>query len=147
MNISEAARKSGLSAKMIRYYEAIGLFPPMARSEAGYRRYTDQDLQTLLFVKQARSLGFSMAHISELMRLWRDGNRASSAVKQLAEAHIADLDAKATALVAMSRALKALVDSCPGDDGSACPIVDGLADERMASTSIPARTNSQRLRP
>ena len=127
MNISQAAAQSGLSAKMIRHYEGLGLIPAAVRSEAGYRHYRDTDLDTLRFIKQARALGFSLDQVADLLALWRDRERSSADVKRLALAHIADLDAKIEQLTAMSRALKHLANHCHGDDRPDCPIMDGLA--------------------
>ena len=127
MNIGEAARASGISAKMLRHYESVGLLARPARSEAGYRRYDAAEIRALRFVRHARDLGFSLAEIGELLALWRDGRRASADVKRLALAHVAALDAKAAELRDMSRTLRSLADACPGDDGPACPIIEGLA--------------------
>ena len=127
MNIGEAAAASGVSAKMIRYYEEVGLIAPAGRSAAGYRRYAGADVQTLQFLRRARSLGFSVAQMRELLALWRDENRASADVKRLALAHAAQLEEKAQAIAEMSRALRHLAERCEGDDRPDCPIIDGLA--------------------
>ena len=130
MNIGEAARVTGVSAKMIRYYESIELIPEAVRSESGYRNYTDSDLNTLRFIKRARGLGFSVEQMTELLALWRDRHRASADVKAMALAHVAALEAKAEALQAMSRALKHLADHCHGDDRPDCPIINDLAEAK-----------------
>ena len=127
MNIGEASRASGVSAKMIRYYEEVGLVAPAARSPAGYRRYAEADVQTLRFLRRARSLGFSVVQMRELLALWRDENRASADVKRLALAHAAALEHKAQAIAEMSQALRHLADRCDGDHRPGCPIIDELA--------------------
>jgi Cu(I)-responsive transcriptional regulator len=127
MNIGEAARDSGVSAKMIRYYESVGLLPRAERAESGYRVYRDADVHTLRFIRRARDLGFSMEQITELLVLWRDHGRASADVKKLAQTHIAELEKRATQLMAMSRTLRHLADHCHGDQRPDCPILDDLA--------------------
>ena len=130
MNIGEAARASGVSAKMIRYYEGAGLIRPPARSEAGYRRYAPQDVEVLRFLSRARSLGFSVEQMRELLALWGDEHRASADVKRLALAHADALEEKARAIAEMGRALRHLAERCDGDDRPGCPILDDLADGR-----------------
>ncbi len=127
MNIGEASAASGVSAKMIRYYESIGLIKPAERNTAGYRRYRPADVQTLRFLKRARSLGFSVVQMRELLALWRDEKRASADVKRLALAHIAVLEAKAREIADVTRALRDLADRCDGDHRPGCPIIDNLA--------------------
>ncbi len=127
MNIGEAARGSGVSAKMIRHYESIGLLPPAARSEAGYRRYTDADLHTLRFIRHARDLGFDLGTIRALVSLWQDRGRESREVKRLAEAHIDALRGKLDQLQKMIIALEHLTACCRGDERPDCPIIDELA--------------------
>ena len=127
MNIGEAAAASGVSAKMIRYYEGIGLIRPAERSSAGYRRYSPADVQTLRFLKRARCLGFSVDQMRELLALWRDERRASADVKRLALAHVAALEAKAREIAEMSGALRHLAERCDGDHRPDCPIIDELA--------------------
>jgi MerR family copper efflux transcriptional regulator len=128
MNIGEAATASGVSAKMIRYYEEVGLIRPPARTAAGYRLYASADVQTLRFLKRARNLGFSVDQMRDLQALWRDEHRSSAEVKQLALAHAQALDAKARALAEMSHALRHLADRCEGNDRPDCPIIDELSD-------------------
>ena len=127
MNIGELARVTGVSAKMIRYYEATGLVAKAARSEAGYRNYTDADVHALRFVRRTRDLGFSVEQIGELLALWRDRTRASADVKRVALAHVEALEAKAAELHAMSLTLRHLAESCEGDARPDCPILDDLA--------------------
>lgn len=126
MNIGEAAAASGVSAKMIRYYEAIGLIGRIERDGANYRCYSVAEVQTLRFLRRARDLGFSVEQMRELLLLWRNEHRASADVKRLALAHAAELDRKAEAIAAMSRALQDLVAHCDGDHRPECPILDDL---------------------
>lgn len=127
MNIGETARASGVSAKMIRHYEDIGLIPKASRAESGYRRYNANDVHTLRFVRQARNLGFSIRQIGELLGLWRNQRRSSSKVKALALEHIDELDARIRELEAMKQTLQKLAAHCHGDERPECPILDGLA--------------------
>lgn len=126
-NIGEASALSGVSAKMIRHYEAVGLIPRPARTFAGYRLYSDADVHRLQFIKRARTLGFSMKQIEALLGLWDDRSRASSDVKHLAKAHAAELAQKIEEMQAMQRALETLARRCHGDDRPDCPILDDLA--------------------
>ena len=127
LNIGEAARASGVSAKMIRHYEEIGLIPKAGRTGAGYRLYREADVHRLRFVRRARDLGFSMKEIEALLGLWNDRRRASSEVKRLATRHIADLDQKIAELQAMRRTLAGLSRHCHGDHRPDCPILEDLA--------------------
>jgi MerR family copper efflux transcriptional regulator len=128
MNIGEAARASGVSAKMIRHYESMGLFPAAGRSESGYRQYTDKDVHILRFIRQSRELGFSLEQIRELLGLWQNRRRPSRQVKALAQAHIQELEQKLNEIQAMKSTLEHLVHCCQGDDRPDCPILDRLAD-------------------
>ncbi|CAN5492757.1 Cu(I)-responsive transcriptional regulator [soil metagenome] len=128
LNIGEAAEASGISAKMIRHYEDVGLLPAAARTDAGYRRFDERDINTLRFVRRSRDLGFSLPEIKELLNLWQNRRRPSRLVKAMAQAHIAELDRKAQALLAMKATLAHLVHCCHGDDRPDCPILEGLAD-------------------
>ena len=125
--IGEAARASGVSAKMIRYYESIGLIAAPARSAAGYRFYDERDVQTLRFIRRARDLGFPVEDIGKLLELWRDGARSSADVKRLAEHHISALEEKIAALQSMQRTLQNLLQHCHGDERPDCPIPDDLS--------------------
>ena len=127
MNIGQAAAASGVSAKMIRHYEQVGLFPQPHRTDAGYRQYTEQEVHTLRFIRRARDLGFSIQQIGELVGLWHDRRRPSRQVRALAEAHIQELEQKAQALLAMKATLEHLVHCCHGDDRPECPILEELA--------------------
>ncbi len=127
MNIGEAASASGVSAKMIRHYESIGLIGAARRTDAGYRVYARQDVQVLQFIHRARVLGFSLDQIRELLALWQDKGRASADVRSLARAHIEELNRKIAELEAMRRTLERLAASCHGDSRSDCPILDDLA--------------------
>jgi MerR family copper efflux transcriptional regulator len=126
LNIGEAAAQTGLSAKMIRHYESIGLIGTAARTEAGYRRYDAQDLRTLRFVRHARELGFGLERIGRLVSLWRDPGRASADVKRIALEHVAELDRQIELLQRMRDALADTADHCRGDRRSVCPILDDL---------------------
>ncbi|MDA1117267.1 MAG: Cu(I)-responsive transcriptional regulator [Proteobacteria bacterium] len=135
MNIGETAKHSGVSAKMIRHYEGIGLIPKATRSYSGYRTYAASDVHTLRFIRQARNLGFSIKQIEQLLGLWRNQRRPSSKVKALAQAHIAELDARIAEMQAMKRTLQDLAVHCHGDDRPECPILDGLAAPLAADAS------------
>lgn len=145
MNIGETARASGVSAKMIRHYEDIGLIPKAGRSDAGYRRYNGNDVHTLRFIRQARNLGFSIRQIEELLSLWRDQRRPSRKVKALAQAHVAELDARILELEAMKHTLQALAAHCHGDDRPECPILEGLAAPAAIAAPRAARKDVARL--
>ena len=125
--IGVAAQRAGISARMVRHYEALGLLPGVARTDSGYRQYTAADVHTLQFIRRARDLGFSMDEIAELLALWRNRRRSSASVKRIAQAHIEDLDQRIAAMQAMQRSLQALVACCQGDDRPDCPILDDLA--------------------
>ena len=126
-NIGEAARLSGVSAKMIRHYESTGLIPEAARTLAGYRLYSEADLHRLRFIKRARALGFPMKQVGLLLELWSDRSRRSADVKRLAQAHVADLEGRIAKLRQMADTLQALADGCAGDHRPDCPILDDLA--------------------
>ncbi|MDM0083939.1 Cu(I)-responsive transcriptional regulator [Variovorax sp. J31P179] len=125
-NIGEAAARSGVSAKMVRHYESLGLLPDVARTDAGYRQYTDSNVHTLRFIRRARDLGFSMGEIAELLKLWQNKGRASADVKRIALDHAADLHRRIEEMTAMKRTLERLADCCHGDHRPDCPILDEL---------------------
>ncbi|OLS60898.1 Cu(I)-responsive transcriptional regulator [Pseudomonas putida] len=127
MNIGQAAKRTGLSAKMIRYYESIGLLKPASRTDSGYRLYGPDDLHSLTFIKRSRDLGFSLEEVAKLLTLWQDRQRASADVKALANEHIADLNRRIEELVSLRDTLSELVAHCHGDDRPDCPILKDLA--------------------
>jgi MerR family transcriptional regulator, copper efflux regulator len=132
VNIGAAAAASGVTAKMIRHYEAIGLLRPAERRSNAYRDYGERDIHELKFIRRARRLGFSIAEIGELLALWRDRGRSSREVKRIAEAHIGDLRSRISEMQAMANTLRDLVAACHGDDRPDCPILDDLAMDRGA---------------
>ncbi|MCP8937460.1 Cu(I)-responsive transcriptional regulator [Alsobacter sp. SYSU M60028] len=142
MNIGDAAAASGLSAKMVRYYEAIGLVAPALRTEAGYRVYGSDDIHTLRFIKRARSLGFSMEKTGELLQLWRDRDRSSADVKAVALEHVAELERKIAELRGMADTLQHLASHCHGDHRPGCPILRDLS----ANAAPPAPVTAPRRR-
>ena len=127
-NIGQAAAQSGVSAKMVRHYESLGLLPAVHRTDAGYRQYGEKEVHTLRFIHRARTLGFSMAEIAELLKLWQNKRRASADVKRIALAHVADLERRIAEMEAMRQTLAELAHCCVGDDRPDCPILSGLAD-------------------
>lgn len=147
MNIGRAASNSGVSPKMIRHYESVRLLEPAPRSGAGYRHYSERDVQTLRFVRHARNLGFSIDQIRELLGLWRDHARPSRQVKKLVMAHVAALEAKEAELRAMRRALEHLAHACHGDDRPECPILDGLNDDRVDTNDGSKATGTRSRHP
>lgn len=133
--IGEAARRAGVSARMVRHYESLGLLPPVSRTDSGYRQYTEAEVHALRFIRRARDLGFAMHEITELLGLWQDKQRASSQVKRIAQTHIDDLATRIAAMQAMQRTLQSLVRCCHGDQRPDCPILDDLASTVVASKS------------
>jgi Cu(I)-responsive transcriptional regulator len=134
LNIGQAAALSGVSAKMLRHYETLGLLGRVARTGSGYRQYNEADVHTLRFIKRSRDLGFSMAEIAELVSLWRNRRRASASVKRIAQQHVLDLSARITAMQAMQRTLQNLLQHCHGDERPDCPILDDLASRGTVAT-------------
>lgn len=127
MNIGQASKSSGVSQRMIRHYEEIGLTPKAARRESGYRDYSEVDVHRLTFIRRARDLGFSIEEIGQLLALWQDTGRASADVKALALARAEELHRKAEALEAMRRTLLHLASNCQGNNRPDCPILEDLA--------------------
>jgi Cu(I)-responsive transcriptional regulator len=127
MNIGEAARASGVTAKMIRYYESVGLLNPVGRTSSGYRVYGDQEVHALRVVRQARRLGFLVEDIRKLLALWQDRSRASAEVKSIALEHVAELDRRIAELTEMRDTLSHLAAHCHGDTRPDCPILDNLS--------------------
>lgn len=135
MNIGEAARASGISAKMIRHYEEIGLMPRAVRTASGYRVYENKDLHVLSFIRQARNLGFGIAEIRDLLSLWQNKGRTSQKVKELAMNHIGELDERIRELQEIRQVILHLANHCHGDDRPDCPILDGLATGHQSHSS------------
>jgi Cu(I)-responsive transcriptional regulator len=127
MDIGRAAKESGVSVKMIRHYEAIGLLPPPARTMANYRVYGPNDVHMLRFIKRARTLGFSMEDIKELVGLWKNKSRSSAAVKKIAGRHLDELRRKIAELQSMAHTLEHLTKHCHGDHRPECPILEDLS--------------------
>jgi MerR family copper efflux transcriptional regulator len=137
MNVGEAARRSGVSAKMIRYYESIGLIAPAKRTASGYRTYEPDEVHRLRFIKRARDLGFSLDSIGQLLGLWANRRRSSAKVKQIALEHIAELKDQIARAESMLNALQRLADSCHGDERETCPILDDLARTPQPAATKP----------
>ena len=133
-----AARRAGISARMVRHYESLGLISGVARTDSGYRQYTESDVHTLHFIRRSRDLGFSMEELAELLGLWRDRSRASSQVKRIAQDHIDDLSERIAQMQSMQRTLQTLVSCCQGNDRPDCPILDDLAAGQ--ATNKPAQS-------
>ena len=139
MNIGQASDASGVSAKMIRYYEQIGLIRPMGRTGNNYRVYGEEEVHILRFIKRARNLGFSLEETETLLKLWQDKDRTSAAVKDVADEHVADLERRIAEMQGMVKTLKHLSHCCSGDARPNCPILDDLAGDAPA----PARTRKR----
>jgi MerR family copper efflux transcriptional regulator len=142
-NIGEAAARSGVSAKMVRHYESLGLLPRVARTDAGYRQYGAAEVHTLRFIRRARDLGFGVGEIGELLKLWHERRRSSSDVKRIAMRHVDDLERRLAAMAAMKRTLERLAACCHGDERPDCPILDELGDAAPPQRSTSARTLSR----
>ncbi|MCX8280156.1 Cu(I)-responsive transcriptional regulator [Phyllobacterium sp. 0TCS1.6C] len=144
MNIGEAAASSGVSAKMIRHYESIGLIEPADRTQSGYRVYGGDDLDTLRFIRRGRDLGFSIDHIRQLLMLWRDRSRASSDVKTIALRHVRELEEKMLQLQEMADTLRHLAAHCHGDNRPDCPIIQNLSQAQNLLQEKKAGAGSRR---
>lgn len=144
MNIGQASTASGVSAKMLRYYESIGLIPRAGRTEAGYRVYTDTDVNTLRFIRRARDLGLPIERIRLLVGLWQNRERSSGDVKRIAEEHVAELEGKILELTAMRDALQELADACRGDHRPDCPILHDLEGGGRGPTRAGHRQDVER---
>ncbi len=142
LNIGQAAAASGVSAKMIRHYEGVGMLPAAKRSESGYRQYGEADVQTLRFIRHSRDLGFSLPEITQLLSLWQNRRRSSRQVRELAQVHLRELEDKLKELHAMKETLEHLVQCCHGDERPDCPIIDTLSQD----TRPPARQASSSRR-
>lgn len=143
MNIGEASAASGVTAKMIRYYESIGLLQAVKRTVKGYRSYSDKDVHILRFIRRCRELGFTMSEIAELLALWQDSGRKSAEVKKLAQAHVHDLQTKVFALQQMVQTLSHLIHCCQGDERPDCPILEGLSGTFPGEVVFPKKTSLQ----
>ena len=129
LNIGSAAKQCGVSAKMIRYYESLGMLGKVHRTDSGYRQYSQAEVHVLRFIKRARDLGFSMAEITELVSLWNNKRRTSASVKRIAQKHADELAQRVAALQEMQRTLSHLIHGCHGDNRPDCPILDELAGD------------------
>ncbi len=150
LNIGQAAKLSGVSAKMIRHYESLGLLPKVRRTGSGYRQYSSSEVHTLRFIHRARRLGFGTGEIAALLELWQNHRRASADVKRLALAHAAELATRITEMAAMKQSLEELATSCHGDHRPECPILDDLARNHITEVhkgdSSPDKRRSPRFR-
>jgi MerR family copper efflux transcriptional regulator len=146
MNIGRAAEASGVSAKMIRHYEAVELLPAAGRTVAGYRIYRDSDVHVLRFIRRARDLGFSMKEIAALVNLWQNRRRSSGDVKKLAARHMRQLEEKIRELQSMRDTLAHLAQHCHGDERPDCPILDDLASDHAAHDRHGKKTASRAVR-
>jgi MerR family copper efflux transcriptional regulator len=148
MNIGDAARAAGVTAKMIRHYEALGLVPEAVRTDSGYRQYTRREVAVFRFIRQARSVGFSIPQIERLLGLWADQNRHSRDVKDLAREHIEALDRKMSEMAQMKAALEQISHVCHGDDRPECPILRKLSDDAAVTPPRPvAKASGKGARP
>lgn len=145
MNIGEAARLSGVTAKMIRHYESIGLIAPGVRTDAGYRMYSEKDVHELRFIKRERTLGFSLEQIQALLSLWRDKSRASADVKRMANSQVMELNIRIQELTEMRDTLVSLARACRGDHRPDCPILHRLESEAGATARSSSGKDTRRL--
>lgn len=147
MNIGQASRATGVSSKMIRYYESVGLIRPADRTESNYRDFSERDVNELRFIRRARNLGFSVEEIAHLLSLWRDRDRPSREVKAIADKHVADLDARIAEMSAMADTLRDLARCCAGDDRPDCPILTDLSASHAAPGPAPMKTRRRSPKP
>lgn len=147
LNIGDAAAAAGVTPKMIRHYEALGLIPEADRTDAGYRLYGERELAMLRFIRQSRGLGFSMKQIEALLDLWRDPHRASREVREVARAQLAELEERQREIDRMRATLRELVADCRGDEAAHCAILDRLALPPVASPQQPARRGLKEVKP
>ncbi|MEJ8837457.1 MerR family transcriptional regulator [Ramlibacter sp. AN1133] len=146
MNIGEAAVAAGVTPKMIRHYESLGLIPDVQRNESGYRLYSPKEVAMLRFIRQARALGFAMKQIESLLALWRDDHRASREVKELARLQLKDLEERQREIDEMRTTLSHLVDLCKGDDDPHCAILEQLSAAGPQPSAAPERPASKNLK-
>lgn len=144
MNIGQASYKSGVSAKMIRYYESIALLPEAARKDSGYRDYDEDDIHRLVFVRRARDLGFSIDRIRDLLDLWNDRDRGNAEVRAVANAHITELQTQAHKLDEMIGTLQHLVKSCRGENRAECPIMADLSGGKASPHCAPSAASGKK---
>jgi MerR family gold-responsive transcriptional activator of gol and ges genes len=144
MNIGEAARRSGVSARMIRYYEQMDLIPPAIRRDSGYRDYSEREVHMLRFIGRARDLGFAMTEIRELLDLWQDRNRRSADVKRIAEARLDDIERRIAEMRSVADTLRDLARCCAGDTRPDCPILDDLARIDDTGSDLPETRGDSR---
>jgi len=146
LNIGDAAAAAGVTPKMIRHYESLGLIPDVQRTEAGYRLYSAREVAMLRFIRQSRALGFSIAQIESLLALWRDEQRASREVKELARKQLSDLQERRRELDEMCATLQGLVERCRGDEDPHCAILEELAKPSAAVAPIPVAKGARALK-
>jgi MerR family copper efflux transcriptional regulator len=146
MNIGEAAAAAGVTPKMIRHYESLGMIPDVQRTDAGYRLYSPREVSMLRFIRQARALGFPVRQIESLLALWRDDYRASREVKQLAQQHLDELEERRREIDEMRSTLSQLVSLCKGDDDPHCAILEQLSASAVEEGTLPARPASKNLK-
>ena len=144
VNIGQAARLSGISPKMLRHYESLGLLGAVPRTDSNYRQYGEADVHTLRFIRRSRDMGFTIEDIGELVSLWHNRRRSSETVKRIAQGHMDELGRRIESLQAMQRTLQHLVHMCPGNDRPDCPILDDLSHE-TCGTAGPSPKNGTNL--
>ncbi|CEI50956.1 Cu(I)-responsive transcriptional regulator [Acinetobacter bereziniae] len=147
MNIGKLSKAVGISAKMIRYYEQIGLIPAVGRNNSGYRSYSAQDVERLKFIRKSRTLGFSVSEITDLLDLWNDKKRQSADVKKLAQSHIEKLELRIFELQKMTETLQNLINCCAGDHRPDCPILDGLQTTDLETSDVHHHNDTLSLSP